>query len=569
MGTEKGIGPYNLKTNKEIATRRAYTALIWAPILALTSCLGSAEKTASATSELNLLVGDAPIDSLASFQVDVIEIKLQRTDGSQTVNLLNGQRRLDLLGLSGSFSLVGIAEVEPGNFNGVSVAIDPTTVNAIGKDGINVPVTIVASTGSGDFGGVNLQLNDNEHDSLAIDIDLSRSLSDDGAGGLLFDINLISHEADGTEEMDEFRGLVESIDVAGFAFDAAIIDDDDNFGNIKVVIDLSAVMLDSSGNVVAAISDFMALLALGVEVEVDGQVSTNGKFAANRIRIEDDIEAVVELEGNIISYDLAANTIDILVEEIEKGEDLADSVLATLANPNLVQISWDINTKFNRPDGLSASTDLAVGMEIDVRFASFAAPAPFLASAIEIEDDDVEYEGVITLIAGDLASFNLELDSDDPSAGLAGGDVTVQLSGGAILYLDTEEEALLSADDLWVGMEVEIEGALTGPSGAMLISPSEIKVEPGELEATLDSVDLGGLSMSLSAVSEDDPFGGDTVSATDTYQLASGAVVEYDDNQLDLLGIASLIATNGSLSIAAQGVRNQSGVVMLYHLEIE
>jgi hypothetical protein len=214
--------------------------------------------------------------------------------------------------------------------------------------------------------------------------------------------------------------------------------------------------------------------------------------------------------------------------EIEKGAAIADPVLTSLGNPSSIAVDYDDVTTRIVQDDSTVVTDsaLADGQRVKVKFAVFTAE-PFPAVQIEIEDQP-EFEGVITSLAGLPNSIVIHLDSDDPA--IAGGavdddttDVVVDLTASS-LFLDVHAKPALVVGDLRAGLELEVRGALSGPSSAPTIAANRTKIHAGRLEGVVTAIFEVSNSFDVLISEIDDPFGNNVTVGTAVADFEPGCV---------------------------------------------
>jgi hypothetical protein len=362
----------------------------------------------------DVLIGDAPVDDLLAFRAIVASVVLEDGLGAPTPNLLAGSVGVELLGLDASDLWLASADAPPGTYVSATVSFAPGSYEAL--DAFGAPVTVVAS--ADDFSvtfAAPLVISDSSHQRLSIDVLLEDALSGDVSSGTIgFDpqgaIALSTDDSPGGDlAIDELKGLVTAEDLSDFNFTMDGFVDDDltvALGQVTVQVSLSTLFVDDNGAVLPNVGSFFAAISPTLSVvEVHGVLQANGFVFATKVEVEDNaggagLDDDIKIEGLVIGTDVAS--FELLVIELEQGAALAEPVLAMLADPTSIQVGVDGATLFYVSS--STPTDfgaLAVGQRVDVKFSSTTFMAePFLALKVEIENDEPEFEGTLTDVAG-------------------------------------------------------------------------------------------------------------------------------------------------------------------------
>lgn len=520
-------------------------------------------------------------------EITIDELRLRNLGGTQTADLLAAPRTFDFLGLSAKQALLALVSTVPqGTYDQLEMVV--SGVSVLDLAGLPVGVTLVGTTDEVDLtlqSGSPLTF-DGTFSPCAIDIDLDRSFSPDpgSPGDFLFNL-AFSASPSGSTALDEFRATVSSIDIPGSRFFARIIDDGvaGNFGLLEIRVADGDYLVHDDGRTFQSAAAFLDELDPGEIVQVSGTMGTNGIFNASRVIEEDDGpsgSSRIEFEGEVRSINTGAQTFELFIKEIEKGASIANPVLAALPNPNLITVSFTASTPIFADDSASSGTGLvpttlAPGLEVDVRFATFAGTGPFPASSIEVgdggsgSDDGIEYEGNISDVSGLPANFGLTLDNSEPAvlSGLVTAPVTVSLSGGPSIFLDSGPEPSLTAADLLLNQRIEVYGLLSGPPNAAGIAANKIKVKPGELEGSLTAVNLGASTITVTVSRVDRHFGGAAnPSGSVTMAVAPNAELETDADGTSLADFAALVS-GGSVDIKLDGIADGMGGWVVWEME--
>lgn len=552
-------------------------------LLTLAACGGGGDDDGGGGSgeSLGLLLTDAPTDTLSVFALDLTSVTLLRADGSATGNLLAQPRSYDVLSLAGTQSLLGMVSPPPGTYVGVRVAIDPASVRAVDNTGAAVGVTVTRATDDATFLALdtsNLVVGAGFR-SVRVDIDLSKSLSDDpgSPGDLLFELEVEAEHEFEDSAFDEFRGRVVSEDKGANRFVADLLDDTGSvtFGRVTVIVGPGDQFIGDDRQILADAAAFFAALTPGAEVEVHGSITASGTIDATRVEIEDGLSFPVKIKGELLAVDPGLQQLQMVWREVRRGSALVYPVLAQLGNPRVLTIAWDGSTVFSAEDGGTVSAAALVpGVELYAHFVDFAAPMPFLAAGLELDEDGAGFEGTITDVSGLPGSFVLQLDLDEPSwtSGSISAPATVVLAGLDRLWLDVESEPDLQIADLLTGLKVEVHGTLSGAPNAATIAATKLQVKPGRLEGVVTGVQSGAGTFTLTVTELDDPFGGTPPVGATVATVPSGALLENDDGSLTLAGLASMFASLGggeSLVVRLYGIGDGSGDVTAWEVEAD
>lgn len=544
------------------------------------SCGGGGSDDAAASSSLGILLTDAPTDGLAMVEMDLTVIQLRRSDGSFTANLLPARRTYDVLGLAGTSSLLAMVTPPAGIYDGIRVEIDPSSVRIYASGGAAVPVRVLRSSDLASFasrGQADLTLGNGFQD-LLVDVDLLKSLAEDASnpGGKTFELEVEAEHAFEDRGMDEFRGRVNGKDVATNLFGVDLLDDAGViFGKATVAVEAGDALVDDDGVPFASLAAFFAALQTGNEVEIHGALAATGRINATRVEIEDGFSQPIKLKGDVLSVNAGAQEFEFLFKEARRGSQAVFQTLAQLGNPRVLTIAWDAGTSFAIEDGGAASAAALVpGAELYVGFTTFSAPMPFLAGAIEFDDEGASFEGTITGVSGLPGSFMLTLDSDEPArlTGLVTAPVSVSLATIGRTYLDTETEPALTASALLTGLKVEVHGMLSGPPNAATVAATWLKVKPGRLDGEITGVNLGARTITVQVEDLDDPFGGPALAGSVSVLVPLAAWIEGDSGLLNLAAVDSLLAGlagGAALTVRLEGIGDGLGAVTGWEMEVE
>ena len=530
------------------------------------------------TSQVGILLRDAPVDDLSSFVVTTLGVRLVRADGTMTSNLLEGSRTHNLLELQGKAALLQIASTSSGAYTGVQVTFEPGSAEARDYRGQSLPVRMGATTAAADFPRpVSLGAG---FTSIEVDVRLDDALRVDPltTNGLLFVpvVNPTVPTGPGGQVVDEVDGIVRSIDAANRRFDADLFDADDGepLGQLTVVVDGSTGLFDDDGDEFASIRDFFAALDVGTRFEADGMLRGTGTFLASFIQLEDDggFPHVVKIHGMITALDRSAQRLRLSIDKVAKGKPLVRRALRALGNPPDIEVSFSRATiQIKGPNPFSGTPgDLEVGQKVKVRFSQFQTE-PFPATRIKVADRRPEYQGEITDTTNLPRSFELTLRPGDVT--LRGGQigsgtpVTVELDGSERIYLKLDHEPELRPGQLQTGLRVRVHGSLNGAPSQPVLEADEIRVRPGELEGDVTGRGRARGSFVVDLDEEDEPFGGPALGSSVVIHVNADVLVEGDARSANQL--FRLIDAGESIEVEVAGIGHGNGDVEAYFIDVE
>jgi hypothetical protein len=461
---------------------------------------------------------------LLAFQATVTDLYLEHMGGGSTVNLLPSPVDVEFLGLQGTLGWLSSLEAVPeGTFSGLRLVFGPGSYTARANDGADVAVLAVAEELLVEF-SVPQIVDGSGYHRFEVDLNLADSLEGDlGAPPLSFDPvgTVIAGDGQLATGIDEIKGVISGFDPANLAFVMDAFVDDDYLlplGPVTVTVNSSTLVFQENGLSFGSLVDFFAAMTMGqTAVEVHGLLGANRVVSAVKVEIEDqDAGATagskVKIEGLVTAL-VPGVSFDLTIREIEGAEAVATPVLA---GATTLTVTFDVSTRFFSEDVLLPdSSMLALGQEVKVEFSGFSS-APYPADKIEIEDAFPQFEGTITDVSGLPNSLTINLILLDPavlsgqvaSASIA---VVVDLSGSG-LTLDTDGEPDMAGVTLLAGLEIEVEGTVSGDAASPTILAVHAEVEPGKLkDALVATVDQLTSSFTVTGATIKDPFGGGLV----------------------------------------------------------
>jgi hypothetical protein len=516
--------------------------------------------------------------------VEVEELRLRVSGGGLTENLLAGPRTIDVLGLglADREALLGLEELDPGVYEGVYLKVDSGSLVARDRSGDEVAITagvVEAEAGFQSTRNGLLTVSDSQFASVSVELVLDQCLSANGSG-FAFQLALRAAHGQETLKLDDFTGEVVTVNKDAKWFEVEVVDarySQSNFGQLRVEVTDLDQLIQFTGSEFGNSNAFLANLKIGDLVEIEGFLTRDGTFDANRCEIEDRHTNQVRLEGRLLSVDSGAQTFELLWEEIEMGYALARPVLIGLGDPGVLEIEWNNQTKFLGTRGASnlGPDDLTPGQKLEVRFDSddFVAPMPFVASKVRV-DGEQRYEGVVEDISALPISFLAEIENDHPAvnSGRITEPVQVDLDGDTVIYVDTGVSPWLDEDQLLEGMVIKIAGKLTGSGSGAQIDASRVEVEPGKLSGAVMSVDSSAREMTIAVDEVGDPFGGTPPSGATVVDVHADAVLELDG---DIVSFSAFrdhfdsLTSGQSINLELEGVGQANGTVLAIEVDAE
>lgn len=200
-------------------------------VLALSSCGGGSGSGSGGNSNqqtggiFTIGTDNPPLPSVLSVQVQITSITL--SDGTTTVNLLNGPQPVDFAKLSGLRSLLDLEDVPAGTYNSATIMVGGVTIGFL--DTSVSPPALNTMTANVQPMSVTLPLakplvlNDQDLVGFFMDLDLKQSIETDASGNITgnftptFDVKAISVD-DADASIDDFYAGVVSVNPAGNQF---------------------------------------------------------------------------------------------------------------------------------------------------------------------------------------------------------------------------------------------------------------------------------------------------------------------------------------------------------------
>ncbi len=538
----------------------------------LSACGGGGGGGGSSAAGADVFATDATVDGLLGFRIELESLRLRRTDATLTADLLSDPVTVEFLELEERLRWLVRGTLPAGTYDAAVVDFTPSSASAVAEDGS--PVAVLAATDRWVAPFDAPLVVSGAYQRLELDLRLDDSLQGDASSGSIdFSPLGVSSGSSGSSAatIDEVQGTLVSLDAAQdrLVLDA-LVDDDPPLalGELTVDVPATALLLAEDGSAFASRAAFYASLVAGAtRLEVHGRVGAGGRVDATRIEVEDALGGggplAVEIEGVVAAID-AGNGFTLVIREVEKGRAIAGPVLAGLGNPGSIEIAYDAGTVFvlhddASGDRLTTDASLAVGQRVDVSFETFLSE-PFPARRVEIRDEGADIEGVVTDVSGLPASFVMHVDGDEPavtSGAVASSATDVQVDASQSAFrLQVHEKPALAAEDLLVGLRIEVRGALSGAPSAPTLAATLVKVKPGRLDdATVTGVDAGAGTFTTSGGDVEDPFGGGIGPGPLVCTVPTGARFEGDASDLaDLAALFAGLGAGETLEVRVEGL---------------
>lgn len=542
---------------------------------------GGSDSGATATS-VELLVGDAPVDDLSSFELTLTGLFLTEQGGGETQNLLTAARSVDLLALVTRSALLEVHAAPAGTYESARFAFDDASLVARDLAGAPVVVTPTASGAAADFAAP-LTIATGERARVHFELPLAGTLTDDLAnpGQLIWTPALLVTDRRGEEEpLDEVHGVVarEFPDDSRLRIALQDRDTDARHGELTLRLSPATVLLDDDGDPFATERAFFAFTRSSDRIEASGVLAADGLFDADLVHVERDTgggnDDVARLHGTVTDLDLAGDALTLRIRNVAFGKSVVDPVLAGLGDPAEIEISYagaEIKLRGADPRG-GDETDLAVGQTVKIDFTTFVSE-PFPAHEVEIEDEQAEYEGTLVDASGLPGSCVIHLEPHDPAvvAGLVDSsttDVDVLLDGSERLWLHLRGEPEIDVGLLADGLRVKVRGDLSGSSSAPTLTASSIRVEPGELRGTVTSVNQSIGTFVVDVDSLDDSFGGAPLPDPVTFRLDAAAFFSGDATDASsFFALFAALGSGESLDVRVAGIADGLGGALTWSIE--
>ena len=479
--------------------------------------------TGGATTSADILLTDAPVDELLSFNILVQEVRLYDGAGERSENLLNGSMRVNLLSAATQLAWLVSKPVPAGTWHGIELRYDPLGVDARLLDGAPASVQVMDDRLAAAFAAP-VVFAAAGYQRVVVDFDLAASLAY-STGGFDYDLDpegIATGDDDPATpiQIDSIVGRVKGVDQVNDLLSIEAWSDDDRavlLGTLQVQLEPGDLLQDDEGAVLDLASFYAAIVPDATFIEVHGAMTAAGTIDATRVELDGGIgggDSVVRIDAIVQSIDLGASTMEIVVAEVDKGYSLVAGAFGG-SIPASFTVAWDVQTYFGFADGgATTAASVVAGAEVDLRFASFPVGGPWTAARVELEQEGAEYEGTVSNIDDLLlgGSFQITLPPNSPLilGGAVVNPLTIQLEQDAYIWLDTGTEPSASPEAIQVGQRVRASGLLSGGPAGAVVDASEARIQPGRATASamIGTLDEGVYSVVAFMVEFDSPFGG-------------------------------------------------------------
>lgn len=261
--------------------------------LALVACGGTGGTSTSGMARYNVTMGDAPTDSVVSFEIAVSSIVL--TGAGAPVTILSTPMDIELTHLAGTVEPLTVADVPAGTYTGATITITGAEATVINSSGVPVQATVNLSQST-----VNLPINltvDGTASTLNFDLNLAQSLTVDlTANPPTVTVNpvftaMAAANAPENEQENENGGIE---DVTGAVSATTANSFTINSGQQTLTFSVN------SGTSFDGVASLSALMN-GMLVEVTGVSQSDGTLLATKVDVAEDSPDGLEAEGLVTS----------------------------------------------------------------------------------------------------------------------------------------------------------------------------------------------------------------------------------------------------------------------------
>ncbi len=536
----------------------------------------TAVTTADAAS-IDLLIGDAPVDELSSFEIEVLAAHLVRPDNSETDNVLASSRMVDLLDLVSKSALLRVATTEADVYDGVRLVFDPDSVEARDLAGEVVPVQVLTADATAVLDEA-LELEAAERTRLHLDVDLDESLSEDGSGGYLFDPEVVLTVRDDPElPLDGLHGRIREVKERRGQLVVAIHDPDSDtdIGHLTLEVFDRTLLLDEGKPVTAR--QFFNTASPGDRFAADGKLMRGGILKASYILLREDRRPEAEVSGLVTDLNSANQQLTLQIRHIERGRSPLKRALRRLGAPNEITVSFDlarILLKGETPR-MGTGDDLAIGQRVRIDLGPLASGMPFPAQWIVVDDEGLRFHGTVADGQSIPADFDITLHPRDVAvrAGLVESEdtpVAVLLDGTETIYLKFQGHPELELEQILPGQHLRVTGDYGGTPTEPEVNADSIRVRPGRLDGEVEAWDPVEQSLTVAIDKIGDPFGGDPLDEKVVIHLADGVVVKRDATTVDeLFELLEKLTDDDEAEVHVTGIGDGLGDVVAYRVIID
>jgi Domain of unknown function (DUF5666)/Domain of unknown function (DUF4382) len=242
---------------------------------------------------LNLTMGDAPADSVVSFELTLSSIVL--TGPGPSVTVLSKPTEIELTHLAGTVEPLAIMNVPAGTYTGATITISKAEATVINGAGVPVQATVTLPQTSVSV-AINLTVSGTAS-TLNLDLNLAQSLSVNLATNPptvtvtpVFAASVSTNAAENQQEpengeIEDVSGPVTATTASGFSISVGQ-------QSLTFNVDSNTKFEGVAG---------LASLLNGMLVQVDGVTQANGSLRAVKVEVEVEDQDGLEAEGVISS----------------------------------------------------------------------------------------------------------------------------------------------------------------------------------------------------------------------------------------------------------------------------
>ena len=528
---------------------------------------GGGGNGAGATTSADILLTDAPVDELLSFNILVNEVRLYDAVGERSENLLNGSMRVNLLSAATQLAWLVSKPVPSGTWHGIELRYDPLVVDARLLDGTPASVQVADDRLAAAF-PTPVVFAAAGYQRVVVDFDLAASLSY-GTAGFDYDLDpqgVANGDDDPTTPIliDSIVGRVKGVDSTNNVLSIDAWSDDDRavlLGALLVQLEPGDILQDDQGALLDLSSFYAGIVPNATFVEVHGTMTAAGTIDATRVELAEGIgggDSVVRIDAVVQSINQGASTMQVVVSEVDKGFSLASSAFGGSV-PASFTVAWDVQTYFGYADGAATTAaSLVAGAKVDLRFATFPTGGPYTAARVELEQEGAEYEGTVSnvddLLLGGSFQITLPLNSPLILGGTVVNPLTIQLDQGAYIWLDSGVDPSASPEAIQLGQRVRASGLISGGPAGATVESNEVRIQPGRATASAEIGTLDeGVYTFVAFIDEiDSPFGGSVQSDA---ELRFFGMTIYEGDVSNIAGLQDAIESDaGTIELRLEGI---------------
>ncbi len=415
------------------AMTKPWTMVLFGTIAALaflllfTGC-GSNSNTLTA-SNTQLKIGDAPADSVISFEMTITSVSLT-TQGGSTVTAFSGSREIELAHLAATVEPLALANVPAGTYTKASIGYSGAEITYIPTTGTTPVHKSIAASGTATITPASPVTIGPNANILSIDMNLANSITFDASGNPTavnpqFSISstMVASEAGEDEESGEVEDAVGTVSAAP--------------ANNQFTLNLQTTGQSATFNVDANTEFSDGLTAFtdikqGMLLRVDASTGTNGSFNAKKVEL---VEASgSDVEGLVTSITGAPVTSFGVIAVDGAGSGMSATVIGTPVTVTVTNSTqFRANTDHINLSGLSTlvfsgSANLAPGQHVEIESAAPVSTGAATADKVTLVKQALSGTASAIAITGGTGTFTLTVAPDSAFAKVSGAStVTVHV----------------------------------------------------------------------------------------------------------------------------------------------